>query len=344
MSVALLQEVRFAVGFMAQKNLTTPLTAAEMFSLRQTNTDLIQAQPINEDDTNDLGKGVYPTQTFPSHIQSGGNWNGRLTAEAASVIAVYGMGTSVVSGTTPNFMYTMDEPVFATTGLSLPVTSMLLQIRTGANAITDKLLYGMACEEFGFEFKIGPGRDNALFTSSWIGTGGFQKPSGLTMPTIFQENSINAGGITALTFIGFDYLANLRFVNARFNWKNNLRDQSSYYPGSGQQSGYQLRGRMRRGAPTITLTCQVECDSGSSEEDLLLAQTSGTGSLVANSSTGGNTLTLTFHKIVPRATPIADADGIAAYNVDFLVMQDPALGVMQIVSTCAQGQIGVPAP
>lgn len=344
MSVALLQEVRFAVGFMAQKDLVTPLTAAQMFSLRQTNTDLIQAQPINEDDSADLGKGVYPTQTFPSHIQSGGNWNGRLTAEAASVLAVYGMGTAVASGTGPAFTYTMNEPVFATTGLSLPVTSMLLQIRTGVNAITDKLLLGMACEEFGFEFKIGPGRDNALFTSNWAGTGGYVKPSGIVMPTIFQENSINAGGITALKFIGFDYLANLRFVNARFNWKNNLRDQSSYFPGSGQQLGYQLRGRMRRGVPTITLMCQVECDSGSSEEDALINQTPGTGSLVANAADTAMNLALTFHKIVPRASPISDADGIAAYNVDFLVMQDPALGVMQIVTNCAQDQIGTPAP
>jgi hypothetical protein len=344
MSVALIQEVRFAVGFKQQTDLKTPVSVASMFSLRQTNTDFIQAQPINEDDTTDLGKGVYATQTFPSHINSQGNWNGRLTSEAAAMISCFGIGlaTSAPAGT--GFKYTMTEPIFASTGLDLPVTTMLLQIRSGAAAITDKLLVGMACEEFGFEFRVGPGRDNALFTSAWIGTGSYTKPSAYVMPTVCQEHSINAGGITALTFDGFDYLANLRFVNARFNWKNNLRDNSSYFPGSGNQNGYQLRGRMRRAAPTITLTCQVECDSGSSEEDLLLNQTAGSGILTAQSGTPDNEISLQFHKIVPRATAIADADGIASYNVDFLVMQDPTLGVMQIDATCSQDNILSPGP
>jgi hypothetical protein len=344
MSVALIQEVRFAVGYKAQPDLKTPVTATDMFSLRQTNTDFIQAQPINEDDTNDLGKGVYATQTFPSHINAAGNWNGRLTSEAAAMMCCYGIGGAVETLGSGFSTYTMKEPIFETAGLNLPVTTMLLQIRSGANAITDKLLVGMACEEFGFEFRVGPGRDNALFTSAWIGTGGYTKPSGYVMPTVYQEHSINAGGITTLDFIGFDYLANLRFVNFRFGWKNNLRDNSSYFPGSGSQGGYQLRGRMRRAAPTITLTTQVECDSGSSEEDALLNQMAGTGMLVAASGTANNSLSLHFYKIVPLATPIADADGIASYNVTFLVMQDPTNGVMQIINETSQAGIGAVGP
>jgi hypothetical protein len=344
MSVALTQEVRYAIGYKAQADLKTPVPVTDMLSLRQTNTDFVQAQPINEDDSTDLGKGVYTTQTFPSYIDCKGNWNGRLTSESAAMLVAFGVGGVVEAPSGTGFGYTVKEPIFATSGLDLPVTTMLLQIRTGAAAITDKLLPGMACEEFGFEFKIGPGRDNALFTSAWIGTGAFTKPSAYIMPPIYSEHTINAGGITQLKFLGFDYLANLRFINARFSWKNNLRDQSSYFPGSGSQAGYQLRGRMRRAAPTITLSTQVECDSGSSEEDALLAQTPGTGMIVADGAAVDNSLQLQFFKIIPRATPIADADGIASYNVDYFVMQDATNGVMQLVATTSQTGIGSVGP
>jgi len=58
MSVALIQEVVSAIGFHKQDDLTTPLVASDMVSLRQTNEEIIQARPNNEDDANDLGKDV----------------------------------------------------------------------------------------------------------------------------------------------------------------------------------------------------------------------------------------------------------------------------------------------
>ena len=339
MSTALIQEVRFGVAYKKQVDLVTPLTAADMWSLRQTNSDFIQAQPVNEDDANDYGKGVYITETFPSYIDSKGNWNGRLTSESAAMISAFGIGAATKATSGGGFKYTMVAPIFATDGLQLPATTMCLQIRTGGDAITDKALVGMVCEEFGFEWKLGPGRDNALFTSSWIGTGANVKPSTITIPDIYAEHSMNAGAITALNFDGFDYLANLRFISCKFNWKNNFRDNSSYFPGSGSQSGYQLRGRMRRAAPTITLQTVVECDSGSSEEDLLLSQTYGTGRITAAASVADNALDIQFFKIVPKATPITESEGIASYTVDWSVVQHPSNGVLQIDATCLQDSI-----
>lgn len=343
MSVALLQEVRFAISFKQQPDLTTALGATDMWSLRQTNTDLIQATPINEDDANDLGKGVYVTETFPSHIESGGPWNGRLTSEAFAQIANFGIGKSTKATAGSGFSYTMNEPVFATDGINLPLATVVEQIRTSTDAITDKLQIGMACEEFGIELKLGPGRDNALFTSQWLGTGGFTKPSGVTIPDLTTEHGLNAGTTTVLTLIGFDYLANKRFANCTFKWKNNIRDNSSYFPGSGSQSGYQLRGRIRRGVPAITLTAQVECDSGSNEEDLLLAQTSGTGQIqMHGASLGGGVfhgLDITFHKMTVKTSKIADLDGIASYNLEYFIEQHPTDGVLTIVATTGQDSI-----
>lgn len=338
MSVALIQEVRFAIGFKKQTDLTTPLIAADMVSLRQTNTELIQASPINEDDATDLGKGVYVTNTYASHWTAGGPWNGRQTAEALTIITAFAIGVLTSKAATTGvggFLYTFDEPILATSGLDLPVTTMAVQIRTGGSAITDKAIVGVACEEFGINFRTGPGRDNATFTSTWLGTGKNVKPSTITIPAAYDENSLNAGGITSLTFIGFNYLTNKRFVNFDFKWKNNIRDQSSYFPGSGTQSTFQLRGRIRRAAPTITLTAQVECDSGSSEEDLLLAQTEGTGVLhVTGAQVGAGPefygWKITFHRLSVKATPIADADGIASYQMEYFVMEHASNGVLTI--------------
>lgn len=342
MSTALIQEVRTAIGFKQQSALTVPLAAGDMVSLKQTNTELIQAKPINEDDALDLGKGVYTTQTFPSHFEGGGPWNGRQTSEALGILAGFGMGvltskTSTVAA--GGFVYVFHEPILATAGLNLPLNTMAVQIRTGGASITDKAIVGVACEEWGINYRQGPGRDNATFTSQWLGTGQNVKPSTITIPAAYVEHALNAGGISALTFIGFDYLANKRFVNFDFKWKNQIRDQSSYFPGSGSQGGYQLRGRMRRGAPLLTLTAQVECDSGSSEEDLLLAQTTGTGqitchgALVAGTGPEFHGIDIVFHKISVKATPIADADGIATYQMEYFILQDPSTGVMTVTVT-----------
>jgi hypothetical protein len=341
-SVALLQELRFAIGFKKQSDLTTALVAGDMLSLRQTNRDLMQSVPINESDKDDLGKGVYSTTLFKSNLDGRGPWNGRLTSEAAAILASFGIGANSKAVSGGGFKYTCDAPVFATAGLDLPVTTALVQVRTGGAAISDKALIGMACEDFGFQFSLGPGRDNAQFTSNWIGTGKYAKPSAIVMPDIYDEHSLNAGGITELTLVGFDYLANKRFADVQFSWKNNIRERSAFFPGSGSQNGFQLRGRMRRGSPEIRLSATVECDSGSSEEDALLALTEGTGTITCAGATD-NSLKLSFPRLRVKASPIGDSDGIAAYKIDYEILEHPTDGVLSIEATCLQDDILVSA-
>ncbi len=340
MSVALLQQLRSAVGFKKQTDLTTMLSVGDMWSLRQTNTDLIQAQPINEDDEKDLGKDVYATTTFPSHIKADGPWNGRLTIEAATMLACFGIGkvtTKVPAGT--GFKYTLHQPDLAADGLDMPSTTWVIQV----GDVSDKALIGVCLEDWGLQIKTGSGRDNALFTSQWLGTGAFERPSGITIPTIYDETSLNAGNVTTLSMCGFDYLTNKRFVDVNFGWKNNIRDQSGYFPGSGNQDEYQLRGRMRRGAPSITLKSTVECDSGSSEEDALLDQTEGTG-IIEFTAPGADTtydsiFKITFHRLRVLSTPIKDSDGIASYDVEYKPLKHTSNGVVTIECTLAQDNI-----
>jgi hypothetical protein len=341
MSVALLQDTRFSISYKKQVDLATALTAADMWTLGLTNDDPIGIQPINEDNAQDKGKGVYATQNFPSHIDARGSWNGRLTSEAFAMLTTFGMGaTTKTAAGTGGFKYTSVAPDLLTTGLDLPSATGVVKI----GSVRDILLAGLCLEEFGVQFQSGPGRDNATFTSSWLGTGKFTRPSGITQPAAYGEHGLNAGGITALTLVGFDYLTNKRFSQVNFGWKNNIRDQSSYFPGSGSQSGFQLRGRMRRGVPTPTLTAVVECDSGSSEEDALLSQTVGTGVITcvgaAVSGGGANhTAKVTFHRLMVNVAPLGNADGIASYNVTYSVQQHPSNGVLTCEATCEQDSI-----
>jgi hypothetical protein len=153
MSVALLQDTRFSISYKKQVDLVTPLTAADMWTLGLTNDDPIGIQPINEDNAADKGKGVYATQTFPSHIASNGSWNGRLTSEAASMLTTFGMGaTTKTSAGTGGFKYTSVAPDLLVTGLDLPSASAVVKI----GAVRDILLAGICLEEFGIQFQSGP--------------------------------------------------------------------------------------------------------------------------------------------------------------------------------------------
>ena len=337
--MALYQQLLLGLSYKKQVDLVTPLTAAEMWTLAATAVDL-KATPVNEDNAQDLGKGVYATKTFKSHMQAGGNWAGRLTSEAAAMLACFGVGARVKVGTTATggFKYTATIPDLTVTGLNMPTATGVVQI----GDVSDKAIIGLACEEFGLSFKSGPGRDNATFTSNWVGTGQYAKPSGITLPAAYGEHSLNAGSLTTLALVGFDYIANDRFVDADFSWKNNMRN--GFFPGSGAQNGYQIWGRMRRGVPTITLKTTVECASGSSEEDALLANTEGTGLItIAGDQIGAgpekHQVKISLARLAVKASEIGNADGLATYAVEYTVLQHATNGVGYIEVICEQDNV-----
>lgn len=94
----------------------------------------------------------------------------------------------------------------------------------------------------------------------------------------------------------------------------------------------------------ITLRATVEADSGSNEEDLLLAGTEGTGVITcAGAVIGAGTDThkwqITFHRLRARLTPLGEADGIAAYNIEYTVLEHSTNGVLTIEAITEQDTI-----
>ena len=147
--------------------------------------------------------------------------------------------------------------------------------------------------------------------------------------------------------MGFDYFANKRFSQLAFNWNNNVRP--GFFLGSGSQSGYQTEGPQRLGVPTYSLTATVECDSGGSEEDTLLAQTEGTGVINLQGAAIGGVgpenyqFKVTFWRLRIKATKIRDDNGIASYDVEYVIMRDPVNGVCTFEIICTQDNLLVAA-
>lgn len=331
---ALTQELRLAIGKHKQTALQTALVAADCVSLRQTNRDIPQPQLISESDKDDVGKDVYASELFKSHSDATFPVNGYLSSEWAAILVAFGLGNTDEEAADDGFKYTSITPDLITDGLDMPATTIVAAIRQGTDTfVTDKALIGMCLEEFGFQFAGGPGRQNSQFTSQWVGSGKWASPSTITIPTLTTEHLLNSGGMSACLINGVDYFATHRFVSANVSWKNNIRTESAYYPGSGSESGFQIKGRMRRGSPQPSLSMVVECEHGSSEEDNLLNQTIGTASIIIGGAVIGggpsiNKLTITAHKIVPKVTQIGDSDGIASYSVDFELLKHDSNGVI----------------
>ena len=345
--MALFQGIQIGMGFKKQSALQTALVAADIWTLRSTNQDVPQPVLNNESDKDDLGKGVYATQVYKSHQDSSYPRNGLLTSEWGVMLTAFGLGATVKTAAgTGGFKYTSVAPNLSLTDLEMPSTTMVVKIPDGSGSgyLTDSALVGMCCEEFGFQLTSGVGRQNAQFTSQWVGSGKYVKPSTITIPAAYGEHSLNSGGITTLTMIGINYLTSNRFISFSFTWKNNIRLDSGYFPGSGSQSGYQLRGRMRRGVPTITCSAVAEAVSGSAEEDALLNQTEGTLVMLlsgaAVSGGGANhSLKITGHRVVAKAAPIGQNDNIVTYNMELEFLEHATNGVLTTEAICEKDNI-----
>lgn len=342
--VKLLQTLRIAIGRKQQSALATPLVAADMVSLVQTSRETPQIQFMTEDNRDDFGKGIYPTQNFKKNLDSAFPIAGRLTSEWATILSTFGTGKTTKIAAGSGWKYTSVAYNPNTDGLAMPTTMVVAQIGSGATAILDKALLGCALEEFAIQAKSGAGRDNATFTSQWVGTGRYVKPSNIVMPAQLVEHDLNAGGMTSILINGINYLTSNRFASLDFSWKNNLRLDTGFFPGSGVQNGFQVRGRMRRGTPALSLKVRVEAETGSAEEDNLINQTEGTavitfGGAVIGAGPDVHSFKITCPRVVPTVNNITENDDIAVYDMEFSMLEHSTNGIISFEAICEMNDV-----
>lgn len=345
-----IREIKTFIGYKKQTGLQTALVAADGWSLRQTNRTPGQPEFQTEDDKDDLGKGTpFATQVFKTSAGAGFPWEARLTSENAAMLAVFGIGLNAKTAADTGFKYACKPSVLLTAAPDMPATTIVQAIRQGGSDVFDIGLIGMCCEEFTISLNSGPGRDNATMRSQWVGCGKYANPSTITIPTVTTEHSLQAGSATAITINGVNYLSNARFFNFEFNYKNNIRLDAGYYPGSGTQNGFNLRGRMWRGDPAVTAKITALFENGSTELDDFIAQTEGTGrititgALLTGSVTHYNLLDLQLHRIVTKNVQIGDQDGLVSVSADLACLEHSSNGVLQLDVQTLQDNIGTAA-
>lgn len=342
-----IRELKMAIGFKKQSALQTALVAADTWSLRQTNRAVGQPTFVTENDKDDLGKGTpFATQVFKQSASAEFPWEARLTSENAAMLGVFGIGLNAKTTAGDGFKYACKPSVLLTASPDMPATTVVQAIRQGGSDVFDFGLIGMCCEEFTLSLASGPGRDNATMRSRWVGCGKFASASTITIPAVTTEHSLNSGSATAITINGVNYISNARFFNFELTYRNNIRLDAGYYPGSGTQSGFNLRGRMWRGDPQVTARITALFENGSTELDDFLAQTEGTGRITIPGAAMGvatHLLDITLYRTVTENVQIGDQDGLVSISADIACLEHASNGVLLWEAQCAQDNIGTAA-
>lgn len=342
------QELQIGIGFSKQSALQTALLAPSLWSLRQNAFNPLFPQFNAEDDSEDFGKADDWAQTvFPTSIDMPWSWPYFLTSQNFAQVAAFGCGKSVKTSPGAGAFQYVCTPIDGVGDgtIELPSTTVVAGIRQGGvGEILDLAAVGMVCNSYTVRLQTGAGRQNSAIESQWVGCGKFVDNSGLTIPAAFNETRLGAGATTSLSINGVNYIANARFVDMTFTLENNIDTNSGFYPGSGSQSGYDIRGRLRIGKRNVSLAWQVELEAGSPELAALLAGTEGTIDIVVEGPiiTGAikHSARIQGHRTRHRAFSMAEAGGYVTARVETSFLKHASNGVFTLTAITNKDGIG----
>jgi hypothetical protein len=152
------------------------------------------------------------------------------------------------------------------------------------------------------------------------------------------------GSSAQVTINGVDYVTIRNLVSLELGFKNNLRLDAGFYPGSGTQDGAAIRGRLEFGDREASLKFTARFENGSTELTKLRSQATGTavislqGELI--SGTDYHSLEATFHKVAFRTAVVGETDGIVTVEVECHPLSDATNGLLTAVGKCSQDNIG----
>jgi hypothetical protein len=318
MSTTRLQELQICFGKQKQADIATANTAVQMWQLRKLNAQLANPKLNTENDAEEFGKGhEFPTQSFQTSWDVNGTLEKYLGAEIGAWAMAYGLGKVVKSGTLPNLTYTC-TPLMPANGDSaeLPYFSFVEQIRPGAGVVVDRMAVGCVVEGWTISIGSGPGRAN----------------SKITVEKLLPSASL------ALTINGVNYVSNKNIVSLETSWKNNVRLDGGFYPGSGFQTpgdgtSGAIRGRLEFGNRQGMLKFVARFENGSTELTKLKNQSTGTA-VIGLSYDANNALDITWQKVSFATAELGETDGIVTIAVDCLPMWHATNGIVSAVAKC----------
>ena len=339
MSTTRMQEVLIGFGKGKQTDIATANLVANVWQLKKLNAALANPKLNTENDAEEYGMGhEFATTTFKTSWDISGQIEKYLSAEIAAWAMCFGLGKVVKSGTTPNWIYTC-TPLFPAAGdaTELPYFSFIEQIRPGGSAVIDRMAVGCAVEGWTINIGSGPGRSNSKITIEFAVAGMLTEPSGITMPAATLEKLLPSASL-ALSINSVDYVTSKNIVSLESSWKNNLRMDAGFFPGSGFQTPADattgaIRGRLEFGNRHGTLKFVARFDSASTELTKLKAQTTGTAVITLTFDTN-NSLAITWQKVAFATAEVGETDGIVTVAVDATPLYHATNGVISAVAKC----------
>ena len=157
------------------------------------------------------------------------------------------------------------------------------------------------------------------------------------MPAATVEKLLPSASLT-LTINGVDYVTSKNIVSLETSWKNNIRMDAGFYPGSGFQTPGDattgaIRGRLEFGNRAGALKFVARFDHNSTELALLKAQTTGTAVIHLQFDTN-NSLDITWQKVAFATAEVGETDQIVTVAVECTPIYDTTNGIITAVAKC----------
>jgi len=333
-----IRELKIAWGYIPQADLVTENTALEIWSLTKTDTATATVTPVTETDANDIGKGdEFPTQVFPTSMDTAAPITKYTSSEAAAWAFCFATGKATKTGTAPALTYAAVPSDPVVNCLDLPPFTYAEQIRAQPDSVIDRALVGMVLNDFTLTMNSGPGRANCTLQMNSVGTGKVMNPSGLALPAITQEHFLNAASAT-ININGTDYVLARSFISLEFRYNNNVRLASGFYPGSGTQNNFAIRGRMEYANREITCRFVARAQKGSPEFATLLAQTESPFT-IGLTGAAPHAMTITAPRTTLSAVVNAESDGIVTVDCQVMFLKPTTGSIITMSATTSQDKI-----
>lgn len=333
-----IRETLIGFGKKKQTDIATAAIVGDVWRLGKLNAALADVKLNTEDDAEELGKGhEFGTQTFQTSWDITGSIEKYLSAEIGAWAFAFCLGKVVKAGVGP-YVYTITPLSLPTDGNEPPYFSFIEQIRPGGSDIVDRMAVGCVVESVTVTVGSGPGRANSKIMVEFIGSGKLTEPSAITLPAATAEKLLPSASL-ACTINGVDYVTNKNIVSLEYGWKNNIRTDEGFYPGSGFQTPGDattgaIRGRLEVGDRECFLRFVARFKDGSTELTKLKAQTVGTA-VIALTYDADNKLTATFQRVTFKTAVIGENNGIVTVQVDVLPQYHAANGVLTVEAKSA---------
>jgi hypothetical protein len=328
------QGKRMGVGKAAQADISTP--SGSFLTFTQLNHKIASPMLRTENDATWIGKGnEFASQVFKVSNDAGDQIQEYGSTEITTWAWCYGLGNSAVTGSGP-YSYTA-TPLTPASGLELLYFSVCEQVPdVGGNSV-DNLFVGCQLAEVTNEIRYGAGLQTHTCNFSWVGSGLVTSPSGITLPSLTIQHEQLSSSLTA-TINGTDYVANKDILRVTMGWNNAPDLNIGLFPGSGQQNGASVRGRIFIGRRVPTLSFDALLVYGSPEYNALVNQTTGTATFKVSYDTN-DWCQWAWEQISYGVVENGSTGDYVSVTVTIIPQFNSSTGLLTFTSSCAIGGI-----